>query len=79
MTRQERMISSHNASLSSIFKEDLFKMKFETYIPEGSIDHDTVISDSKLFKIAVITRHQLDFTCQATHSLILKDEHYSRL
>jgi hypothetical protein len=79
MTRQERMISSHCECLSGIYKENIHKMKFNTYTLNTEIDKDTVISDSKLKKIAVITRHHLDFTCSATHALILEGEHYDRL
>lgn len=73
------MISSHSECLSGILKEDFHKFKFITYIPDNPVDHDTVVSDCKDKKIAIITRHHLDFTCSATHSLILDKEFYERL
>jgi len=79
MTRQERMISSHSECLSGILKEDYHKFEFNTYIPDNPIDHDTVVSDCRDKRTAVITRHHLDFTCSATHAIILNKDWYDRL
>ena len=72
MTRQEKMLSSHMASLSFNYSEEML-CNFSKPIVEG--DSITSLYESK--KIAHITRHLL--TGEATHSLILKDEMYCRV
>lgn len=73
------MISSHNSVLSGVFGEKLHKMNFHTYIPESASDHDSVVSRDDNLKVAFITRHHLDFTCSATHGIILEKEFFERL
>jgi len=79
MNRKELMISSHCRSLSSIFGDKLKSLNFNTFMSENIADKDTVFSDCSAKRIAVITRHYLDFTCGVTHTLILEKETYDRL
>lgn len=79
MNRKELMISSHCRSLSSIFGDKLRNIIFYTYTSENLADKDTVFSDCSAKKLAVITRHHLDFTCGVTHTVILEKEAYERL
>lgn len=76
MNRQERMISLHNQTLSGLVDKNL---RFETYIPSTYGDNDTVISNNKKERIAVISRHLIDMTCTPTHFVILSGNNYDRL
>lgn len=66
------MLKHHKESLSFIHDEKTLKG-----FDEPLIERDTVTSINKTKKIAHITRHLL--TCEATHSIILKDEWFERL
>lgn len=79
MNRKELMILSHCKSLSSIFGDKLKNLNFNTYTSDNLADKDTVFSDCSARKIAIITRHHLDFTCGVTHTVILEKETYGRL
>ena len=75
MTRHERMISNHMASLSSYYGDKLNKLKFD----QAQIidkDNDSVISHSVSKKIKFVTRHLL--TGDITHSTIFVDGWYDR-
>lgn len=78
MISQERMLSSHSATLSSYYGKRLKSMQFkEPYVHTEHGVTDTVISNSSSKREAYITRHLL--TCEATHALILNGSCYERL
>lgn len=78
MTSQERMLSSHSATLSSYYGKRLKSMQFkEPYVLVEHGVRDTVVSNSPSKHEAYITRHLL--TCEATHALILNGDCYERL
>lgn len=78
MISQERMLSSHSATLSSYYGKRLKFMQFkEPYVHTEHGVTDTVVSSSPSKREAYITRHLL--TCEATHALILNGSCYERL
>jgi hypothetical protein len=79
MNNKEFMILSHCKTLSSIFGDKLKNLNFNTYVSNNLVDKDTVFSDCSSRKLAIITRHHLDFTYEATHTVILEKEAYGRL
>lgn len=70
------MLSSHHASLSSVYGEGLESMKFEKpyFIKD---DKESVISNSPGHKEAFITRHYL--TGDLHYIVLLSKEVYHRL
>lgn len=72
MTKEEKMLSFHRESLKHIHDEKTLKG-----FDEPIVENDSITSVNKLKKIAHITRHLL--TCEATHSIILRDEWFNRL